>query len=648
MVPRGSQTHLLRPLAMAVLGVATLACLPHQRDPSQPGFECAEEVTDWLARCDAAQHLTVKPLACPKGMVVVEVSALRIEITHDRPAFRRVGPLGLSPLGDFADWSKVEPEKRRALDGLAACAENAAGLPAAMEHTYAPVPPKRWPWCLALAAVLGLFAWWRSGGRLRRRQVLPLLVIPSATFLFRWLLIDQNFFHQAGHGPGFIAASHGSGPLYGPGFVELFGWFVHFRPEWQERLVFSANGVLSASLPLSYWLIVRSVGVRGWIPWAVALLVATDPLLGRVGFSESYFGPGAALLGGAAALLAVSFRGTTDRLSRLATVAAAGLLISQAARVHPTTWVASATIPLTLLVLPGALGARVARTILAALGIGLVVVATSGASMLGVLANPLGHAWAPTAHTHATREFTSGHIAAIAVFVLAVPTLALRSWRRVLLPMLVVCASMGAFLFLRSMSVKGDAAIYQWATFSLYVPPMLAALFSLPTPWLRRRRVNRGVAVVLAIVGLDLLAVRWKPMTELLTDQREARLAIQWRKTLPPHAEVWFLANSDAENFRMPLWPADERPAPMAIGHELSTGEFPRVPQQLVQEGGAFYYRSSMCSRPNGRPFCEAMESRLELEPLQTWELPAVTTTSLDYLTPIVGVGLYRIRAARE
>jgi hypothetical protein len=68
----------------------------------------------------------------------------------------------------------------------------------------------------------------------------------------------------------------------------------------------------------------------------------------------------------------------------------------------------------------------------------------------------------------------------------------------------------------------------------------------------------------------------------------------------------------------------------------------PLLPQLY---GGSFYYRSSLCATPEGRPACEALERGASLEVVEERELSAVA--SLPWL-PLPGgpvrVGLYRVR----
>ncbi len=124
-----------------------------------------------------------------------------------------------------------------------------------------------------------------------------------------------SFFHQNGHGPNWIGYALGQPCTYGPGFEELFGWAARLRPQQPEPLVFGCNAALAATCPIWTWIVTRRVGAPAWLAWPVAAVVAIDPLLLRIAFTESYYVPYTALLllGTAVALSAPTLRSWSPR-----------------------------------------------------------------------------------------------------------------------------------------------------------------------------------------------------------------------------------------------------------------------------------------------------------------------------------------------
>src|SRR5206468_274379 len=119
-------------------------------------------------------------------------------------------------------------------------------------------------------------------------------------------------------------------------------------------------------------------GADGWMPWAVAAVAALDPMLARISLSESYFNVGATLLAGAAAVLGWAFGSALPLAARSAAVVAASLLVSQAARLHPNTWLPAALLPLLILLGTGQWRDRIAHFAFAVAGMFTVVAISTG------------------------------------------------------------------------------------------------------------------------------------------------------------------------------------------------------------------------------------------------------------------------------
>jgi hypothetical protein len=616
---------------------------------------CAPGVVEWLDRCGRARQLSIVPRFCPVGLAIIDVTdpatggSVRVEISHDgRPAFRRTGALGLSPVANAPDWSQVDAATRGAFEAFAACAESAADATvfAALDHpTPPPASPVRIAWRVLLALAFFLVAWRIShastpiAGNLGGAW--SPVVLTFATFLIRCVLLEPAFFHQSGHGPGWLESARRSGPPHGPGYAEVFGWVVYVWPQHQEAAVFFANAAIGALLPWLFLIISRNAGASGWVPWAVAGVVAVDPLLARISLSESYFNVAATLLAGAAALLGWACGLSRPPAARAATVIAAGLLVSQAARLHPNTWPPAALLPLVILLGAGRWRDRIAQAVYAAAGVFLVVAISTGADLLAVLRAPFGQQWTP-ALDHPVAGIAVVWAAAGLAALSAVLALVLSSRRQVCAAVAVGGTTLAAFLFMRQLAVAANLLVYQLATLLLYAPVLVAAAASAVAAG--RLRANCVAAFALLSIGIATLPWRWTAMTRLPTDALEQRLFVQWRKALPTAAHVWFLSYSDMENLRLPLWASDSSRAPFAVGHELRLDETPQPPQALIDQGLAYYYHSSICSRPDGRKWCAAVESRLDLEPVERRDLPAVVSLGPPFDAPRLEVVLYRVR----
>lgn len=114
-------------LGLAVLGLATswgpAGC---RRRGSAAQAACAAPVTEWVARCASQQHFEVASTMCPEdGVALIDLRGeprLRVELRRGAGAgFRRVGAWGVSPVGNFADWSRVHPHLQEGFDKVTAC-----------------------------------------------------------------------------------------------------------------------------------------------------------------------------------------------------------------------------------------------------------------------------------------------------------------------------------------------------------------------------------------------------------------------------------------------------------------------------------------------------------------------------------------------
>jgi hypothetical protein len=322
----------------------------------------------WAARCPAERGLAATVSFRAEALLVFELapSGLQVEVRPDSPkSFRHAGAIGVSPIGEFADWNQAPAAQQAALETFVACAAADptlafTGAPlSALERSAhrAGAVVVAVPWLLlgglaALAAAL-----WRAR-ELRRR--LPLLAgLFGGALALRAVLLPWAFFHQNGQGPLWIDYALGEPSPYGPGYREVFGWAARWALDGAhapDRAVFAAQAVLGALVVPAGWLLANRAGARPALGLVVALLLALDPSLARAAQSESYYATLASLLFLATAALslgacrpshgALGAPAASERIGSVSFglgVLGAGLFIAQAARLHPIGWVAAAT-----------------------------------------------------------------------------------------------------------------------------------------------------------------------------------------------------------------------------------------------------------------------------------------------------------------
>jgi hypothetical protein len=621
------------------LGVAGIA----RADAGADAGACAQAHAPWRQRCSERTGVPLQVLRCPPGRVVLQAgsgpAAVPVEISPaSERSFRTVGALGASPVGEFPDWLR-EPKERQ--DAFAAVVGCLGELSLRGEIQEAPLaPPRRPPWRLLGALLLlgGLGLASRRGLRprwsLRRARLglgpggaLALLALALVTLLGRFFLIPARFFHQNGQGPFWVeAAAHNDLSFhYGPGYPELFGWLAGAFLDAPERAVFGATALLGALVPPCGVLLALSSGASARVAWVVGLGMGLHPLLGRLARGESYLGVQVALLSLAAAALARGGRARGRSWVLAGAVVAAGLLVAQAARVHPTSWLAGAVLPLVLLAQPGSVTGRIKRTALATLGVGAVVLLTSGEALWGVYRGPLGQQWRPSS--------------LVSVSVPWMPLLACAGlgWllRRRPGVLLALGAGGAALAMLRSVDMLGlnfpwIADAYRLQFFPVVLASGVGVLSGLRWRW------SWAPTAVTAVGMAALLGLRWREHSTIPTDAEEQAWAQRWRERVPRGASLVYLSRAEERIVMLPLARGRWRV------HGVNIRQEPLLPQLYA---GSFYYRSSLCATPEGRPACEALERGASLEAVEERELSAVA--SLPWL-PLPGgpvrVGLYQVR----
>lgn len=615
MVDRSLWASLLLCAAGVVLAAPALGAAP----------PCSQEVAEWARRCAEQHGIELAPAHCPPGRLVLRLggpAAVDVEIGPARPeSFRRVGELGLSPVGEFADWSAEPAARRRAFDELSACVRSDPPLVVDAPAPRREAPPeiqgrRPLPWLAIGGVVLALVA---CVGRWR--QALPGALVWLAggvgAFVLRWMLLPRAFFHQNGQGALWISYALSSTPEhspYGPGYAELFGWAARAGGSDPERSVFLLQAAVAALVPPLAWIIARRVGAPRPVAAGIALVVLCDPVLARLAQSESYFSVSTALIFGAAAVLAQgSVRGRIRALPFAAAVASAGLLVAQAARVHPLGWIGAALLPLVVSVGPGPLSRRLRATLVAGAVIAAIVAVASGPAMLAVVRGSLGQAWLPRAGPRAVVLLQGASpMLLLAIAVLGVWT---RKRRGLLLALLLALAL--AAMWLTNLLGHPSQAVHE-AYDRLFWP----ALVAIAAAWLARLAHTRARALAIGsgvgLAGLALAALRWTSLTALPTDAEEARFALEWRDGLPADAVVAYVERAGERISVVPLY--DGVTGPRAFPIRAGEG---RLPDLAVLGGPLYYYRSSLCSSEKGRSACDALERSVKLETVAERELPA-------------------------
>lgn len=622
---------------------------------------CDRATTDWVARCARSAGLAVEARGCPSGRLVASVTpgdgaVLDVEIgLANGPAFRKAGRFGVSPIGDFPDWNRESPERRRAFDAIVSCVARDPSLtvtrdaepPTGTPSRAPPPPPERIPWLLFGGGLLALAA---CGARRRPgwpslRALAGFAALAVGCYAFRRLALPSAFFHQNGHGPEWIQATLSGEPRYasyGPGYAQLFGAITR-RASAPDLRVFFAQSLAAALTPVLAWIVARRAGARRALAGALALAVAVDPVLGRIAQSESYFATGVVLLYTAAAvLMSGTSRVPTRALGFWLAVTAAGLFIAQAASVHPLLWLPSATLPLVVLAAPGRLRARLTRVAVVAAALAAVVAVTVGPSLVRVYRgelSSLGSSFAARLVLMMRPDIplvAAGLIAAVV----------LRRWRRLLVP-LVGCAAVALVARRAAQSLEPNPAVAAawarvfWPTLTALFASSAVALFPLVARVVpvSRRGVARALAVAVAGLAVGASAVRWRALTRLPTDALEQSFALEWRARLPPGAIVTYLDRVGNDIMTLPLYDGAglaPRGEPLSRGPSASGGA-PR-----------YYYRSSLCSLAAGAPLCAAAERGRRLERLEVRELPAIPSMRWSrYQASPVRVELARERTTR-
>jgi hypothetical protein len=639
-------------MARVLIGMAALIAATTPAAPA--AAQRCDEAADWVRACGSDEVEVTLVRCLPGGLVVSARSAdtsLEVEIARDRPdAFRQVGGFGVSPIAEYADWSDAPEPVQLAFETVTGCLEDGPSLavpegrlvPGGRGST--PVEPP-FPWLLFSALLLSLAALalhlFRTRPSLRAVAVAagPPVLLAVVAFVARSLMTEPSFVHQNGQGPLWVSHALCVTPVYGPGYFEIFGWAVRVIGGELSAAVFLVQALLGAIAAGAVWGIARGAFVDRPLAFVLALAVAVEPALARIGQSESYFGAISSLLLIAGAMLSVGARRrrARDPVFLLCAIAA-GLLVAQAARTHPVAWVPSATLPLVVVVGRGRLRSRLIDAAVAAVVIGAAAAILAVGTISDVTSGGVGEAWLPDFFERIPRgrlntALVFGAIAAVAI------AFGARDRRRGLLRAALLFVVVAVAFGTHVIGAVGPIIVTGYVL--LFLPAVVAILGTSVAGASTWRRSPRLTAVALLGVLLAYGAGRSDALLELPTDAREQAWLLAQRAELPDDATVSFLGSAGPRRrLHLPFYgECGGVDGPVAVPLSETTTE-------RTLDG--FWYRSSLCTTDDGRAFCDSVERRHRMRPLSGTDLPAIESMEgLGYDDGTVHVGLYAIEGPR-
>jgi hypothetical protein len=262
-----------------------------------------------------------------------------------------------------------------------------------------------------------------------------------------------------------------------------------------------------------------------------------------------------------------------------------------------------ATVP--FVVLAGDAGTwprRVLLAIVAAVVAGGILLATSSAALLDVLGNiRTGTVYKPPLPPLAPLVTVA---VVVAVYALLVP----RRW-------LALPAGIAVVAMLLTSHAFAATWIWQQAYERIYLTlPVVAAVAVVPSGWLRRDWLAAPLAIGL---GLVWVGIGWPIVTDRTTDHLEYRWVRDELREIPLECRIVHLAFAGEHALLLPTYVPVSRQAVAMDARQ------PRTIESALAPGPCLYYvHSSLCSTPEGRPECEAIERRLTLVPVARASFP--------------------------
>ena len=616
---------------------------------AQEDAECPDDFRRWVTDCAARSDVMLAGSRCADGVAVVGASAdgasveIELSTVGPRASFVRVGNVGLSPIGDFDDWSRVSPGMRRGLDAVRACvaaqAPDLSGV-GAPRRLGAELSGATWRTFLALAALVAWLALALASARRAHLDAAIAVTLSIGVAVARRFVVDAAFFHQNGHGAEWVEQALCGATGYGPGYASVFQATARAAGRAAERGVFATQEMLAAIAVAAIYVIARRLAAPRPVAVALTLAVGIDPLLARLARSESYFALSLWLL--TMALAALALRGRRTRAPRFwLAVALAAVLLSIAVTVHPVAWVPVACAPAVLVLGKGRRSERWIATFGALVVVVVVGCALSLGPVLDVMYGSLGRQWGGQA--------PRGASALALVACLSVPWACSLAPRR-LAVWLAPCGVMAATIAADRMTnlfgpestmVPADAWRLLFRVTALVAATAIVVRL---TSRARRPFVHAPVIAAIAIAVLGIVHAAWtfENATTLPTDALETQRLATELQSLPANARLHYLEGSDRMHQRLPLYPA------CGVTRIRVVGESLRHPPRPIMAGD-YWLRAATCSTADGRPYCDEIERHLVLRAIDVAHLPA--RPSLPYLpydADDVVSGLYHVEALRD
>jgi hypothetical protein len=621
---------------------------------------CTAIVHDWVGRAATAGHMRMIARACSPTRVRVRLEPdgaepYEVEVAEGPgEAFRQVGRFRLSPLLEVDDWSALPAPRREAFEALASWIGAHAGevhfvagsVPAPARALLRPFGVKtRYSWLLALALGLVLATRLRSPPRIDRGDRIVFGALFATALALR---VAFGFWgpHHPGAAPMWIVGGTSNATElmhYGPGYPELFMLLTaplraaHIAP---DHALYFANAVLSALVAALAFAVARLAGVdlrRACLP---AVLIAVEPVSVRIGASESYFVPIAALcLAAIACLLAAVdqwFATPASRPNRsrgLAFAIAGGLLVAQAMRIHPIAWGEAAFAPLFAFASPRPerMRERVVALVSAYLVVGVVVLVTSGAQLLGVVDSLASGELARTRPVA-----TIAPVILVLLVCMALTFVARPRWLPLLAaPHLAIAAATRV-----QYTMEGALWMESYDTL-VFVVPAIALASIIPERLAKVRFVPLAstLASAVLLVAWRLPAVR----TARSTNHLEHAWIRAWMTQLPPQCRTVHIAFAGYQDLFLPTYAAAPRPPSMFVRLDLRRDV--DLETALGEVRCTYYFHTSLCSTEQGRDACARIEAQLALVPAARNSFPAVPRDRF-VISPVESV-IYRVTSLR-
>jgi len=611
---------------------------------------CPDAVSAVLLSLQTESTGSLTPVSCPApGVLVLSATVptgppLRLEVRPGDQGFRQAGAFSLSPIYD-GDWTEAPAAWQTSLDAIAAAVGSRGGelgralvgVPTVAAHGFLPEsapqapPPPQTPWFPGLGVALLVL-----GAGIRGRQAgKPKDLAVGAALLLGALGLRLAFgswgpLHPNGQGPMWLLGAWGKPEIlgtYGPGYPQLFTWVARSFAV-PDTAVFVANAVLGSLAAGCGALLVLALDGGRIRAWWLGCLLAAEPFMVWAGTSESYY-PGIllCLLAGAAGFAAAA-RDDTPALGKGALVLGAALLLTHGLRTHPLCWPWVAAVPCVLLARNGPLVRNAAWALLSAAAIAAVIATAS---------------WGALRHTGSLllAQYDTGLLSEGALplpgpgfwFAAALWALAARAHGQRALGVALATIPMWAIytttsrVFFESVGWLGS-----YTGLAAALPLAVTALL-IPGSWSPR---------LAPIPPLALLAAGLFALGEPPTEHAEYR----WLRTelmqLGEGSRVAYVDRADLLTMTLPEHLVPGWSCGTTSGLPVrSEGD---VTRGLDPGETRYYYRSSLCSTPQGEPFCAAAERGVALRELARARFPAKQTmSSLSYLDDQVEVVLFAV-----